>query len=107
MATDSPGAWALWFLMLGIYSIVTITFLFLGTICAALVTVHLRGKPTLAFRLTEDGKEIMVYVYNDEHWLVHAVADHLVARKTRVEDLEAQNEQPGVLNENLEDIPRP
>lgn len=40
MATDSPGAWALWFLMLGIYSIVTITFLFLGTICAALVTVQ-------------------------------------------------------------------
>jgi hypothetical protein len=40
MATDSPGAWALWFLMLGVYSIVTITFLFLGTICAALVTVQ-------------------------------------------------------------------
>ncbi|GIC85581.1 uncharacterized protein Aud_001413 [Aspergillus udagawae] len=87
MATDSPGAWALWFLMLGLYTFVTIA---------------LRGKPTVAFRFSENGKETIVYVYNDEHWLVCAVVDDLVARKTKVEDLEAQNEQPGVLNDNLE-----
>ncbi|GIJ98262.1 hypothetical protein Aspvir_000378 [Aspergillus viridinutans] len=102
MATDTTGAWALWFLMLGIYSVVTIALLFVGTVSASWVTIRLRGKPTLAFRFTENGKETMLYVYNDEHWLVRAVVDDLVAWKKKVGDLEAQNEQPCVLNDNLE-----
>lgn len=34
MTTDSPAAWALWFLMLGLYSIV----LFIGTVTSVYVT---------------------------------------------------------------------
>ncbi|RHZ72744.1 hypothetical protein CDV55_102841 [Aspergillus turcosus] len=100
MDTDSPGAWALWFLMLELYSIVTIAGLFIGTVVSAWVTFKLRGKPALAFRFTENGKETMVYVYNNEHWLIRAVVDELLARE--MEDLEAQNGQPGVLNESPE-----
>ncbi|GIJ89111.1 hypothetical protein Asppvi_008040 [Aspergillus pseudoviridinutans] len=102
MATDSTGAWALWFLMLGVYSVITISLLFVGTISASWIGVKLRGKPTLAFRFTENGKETMVYVYNIEHWLIRAIVDDLFARKAKVEVLEAQNEQLCVSNDKLE-----